>query len=278
MVGFKSDNTTGSAWVSSSRGFSLPPRTENLESPFLAGDYAKADKRRQKNMKRAAREQARKKPRSHTVAPTPKPAAPVSRPAPRLSTTPAPAVPRGMTASSTFTVGRLAGVTISPETSFLARANRNLQNFANDRLSTLSKNTIPDSSGYSLDGVELTKSEYDAWMGGVPEANRNVTVEGATRPMVQDSLLPGYESVALPEPAPAPKSARNHASSATTKSHAATKSSTNSRPTAKSEAGWRGTAGFLIFAGIVAAIINGGGLSEILGSLGDLINDFLNGF
>ncbi|QOR47717.1 hypothetical protein INS90_10875 [Trueperella pecoris] len=169
MAGFHSDNTTGSAWVSSSRGFSLPLRTENLESAFLAGDYAKADKRRQKNMKRAAREQERKKPRSHTATPTP-------RPAP-TSSTPRPAASRGMTASSTFTVGRLAGVTISPDTSFLARANRNLQNFANDRLSALSKNTIPDSSGYSLDGVELTKSEYDAWMGGDPEANRNVTVE-----------------------------------------------------------------------------------------------------
>ena len=36
MVSFYSDNTTGSAWVSSKNGFSLPHRAERLESPFLS--------------------------------------------------------------------------------------------------------------------------------------------------------------------------------------------------------------------------------------------------
>lgn len=62
MVSFQSDNTTGSAWVSSRRRFSLPRNSESLESPFLAGDYAKADKRRKKREKRRAREQARRAP------------------------------------------------------------------------------------------------------------------------------------------------------------------------------------------------------------------------
>ncbi|PIN51551.1 hypothetical protein CT171_07675 [Trueperella pyogenes] len=167
MVSFQSDNTTGSAWVSSRRRFSLPRNSESLESPFLAGDYAKADKRRKKREKRRAREQARRAPHA-------------AQPAQPASLGPRSSAQQKSSVSSPHTVGRLVGVTTCTNTSFFASADRSLKNFSNDRLTSSWKNTIPNSSGFLLDGVELTKEEYKAWMEGDPEANRNVVVQETT--------------------------------------------------------------------------------------------------
>ncbi len=195
MVSFYSDNTTGSAWVSSTRRFSLPHRTESLESPFLAGDYAKADRRRKKRDKRRAREMAKRAPRSFSEAPR-KEARPLQSQPTRAMRSPSeqpaaqtgqrPPMPQGgpQAPVTGMTVGRLHGVTIAPQTSFFDRMSRTVQNFSNSRLTSLTKKSFPASSGFALDKVELTKQEYEAWIAGDPTANANVVVDGApgTRP------------------------------------------------------------------------------------------------
>lgn len=204
MVSFYSDNTTGSAWVSSTRRFSLPHRTESLESPFLAGDYAKADRRRKKRDKRRAREMAKRAPRSFSEAPR-KEARPLQSQPTRAMRSPSgqpaaqtgqrPPMPQGgpqaplpqggpQAPVTGMTVGRLHGVTIAPQTSFFDRMSRTVQNFSNSRLTSVTKKSFPASSGFALDKVELTKQEYEAWIAGDPTANANVVVDGApgTRP------------------------------------------------------------------------------------------------
>lgn len=195
MVSFYSDNTTGSAWVSSTRRFSLPHRTESLESPFLAGDYAKADRRRKKRDKRRAREMAKRAPRSFSETPR-KEARPLQSQPTRAMRSPSeqpaaqtgqrPPMPQGgpQAPVTGMTVGRLHGVTIAPQTSFFDRMSRTVQNFSNSRLTSLTKKSFPASSGFALDKVELTKQEYEAWIAGDPTANANVVVDGApgTRP------------------------------------------------------------------------------------------------
>lgn len=184
MVSFYSDNTTGSAWVSSTKGFSLPHRAESLESPFLAGDYAKANKRRQKRDRRRAREMAKRAPRSFTEAP--RQDAPPRQPTRTMNAQPVqqrqapvrmpPQQGPGISQASTMTVGRLRGVTVSRDTSFFGRMSRTMQNFSNSRLTSVTNDSFPASSGFALDGVELTQDEYNAWIGGDPQANAQVVV------------------------------------------------------------------------------------------------------
>ncbi len=185
MVGFHSDNPTGSAWVTSRQRMSLPQRTGSLESPFLAGDYAKADRRRQKRLQRSERRHHANSPRTWTRPRTETSSTPVSP-----SRTPQSyEVQRPTTvAGSTTTIGRLSGVTVPHDQSFLATASRKLQNFANDRLKPHDA-TFSGASGFALDGIELTKQEYSAWMGGDPEANKHVHVDGGNRSPTRDTSM-----------------------------------------------------------------------------------------
>lgn len=205
MVGFRSDNTTGSAWADPWRSFRLPRRSENTESAFLAGDYAKADQRRQLRLSQDTRDRADNQPRTWTAAgtsATPQHTAgyqtPKSRqtspryagtqqPANRTPKQPANYAPSQQPASyagtrpstaqgATTTVGRLRGVTVPSNRSSIAKAARGVRNMGNSRLVNTTA-TFSGSSGFTLDGVELTKEEYAAWMGGYPDANDLVVVE-----------------------------------------------------------------------------------------------------
>ena len=209
MVGFRSDNTTGSAWADSGRSFRLPRRSENTESAFLAGNYAKADQRRQLRLSQDTRDRADNQPRTWTAAgtsATPQHTAgyqtPKSRqtspryagtqqPANRTPKQPANYAPSQQPASyagtrpstaqgATTTVGRLRGVTVPSNRSSIAKAARGVRNMGNERLANTTA-TFSGSSGFSLDGVELTKEEYAAWMGGYPDANDFVVIERGNR-------------------------------------------------------------------------------------------------
>lgn len=205
MVGFRSDNPTGSAWVSSGRALRLPRRSEGLESQFLAGNYAKADRRRQRRLARSQREHFENQPRTWT--------APRTGAAPPQSTTSQ--TPRSYEVTrrptppgSTTTVGRLHGVTVPSDQSFMARATRIWKNFAHARLTSATA-TFTGSAGYTLDGVELTKQELSAWLGGDPRANNLVVIDGGRRTDTGQSpnIRPVVQTVSAPSDSPRPSQA-----------------------------------------------------------------------
>ncbi|VEI13313.1 hypothetical protein [Trueperella bialowiezensis] len=278
MTGFQSDNTTGSAWVSPRPGLSLPQRRRPVESAFLAGDYAKADKRRSRKMKRAQKRHEKNQPKSWTPAPEsassrpaqdsasvariiepvaqaiqpairfepstqrpgpnqpvpPRPpaqetphrpasaqafpdpqthSAPQAQSAPRAYSAPrahmaqpprtaTPAPQRMSPPPGTTQVGRLVGVTVHSDDSTVGKMKRSANNFFNDRLRVVEDDeTIPNSSGYTLDGVELTKEEYDAWQGGDPEMNKRLVVIGARSAPPAHNAVPASAPAAPPRPA-----------------------------------------------------------------------------
>lgn len=174
MAVFRSDNPTGSAWVDSGSRFRLPQRPERLESDFLAGNYDKASKRRRRKLSRA--KSARRQPHSWTASPresNPTHDASGTAPVHSASATPS-------TYANMRSVGRLNNVVIAADGSPFAQLARTARNFINSRLTT-HKETILDSSGFALDGVELTKQEYDAWIKSDPNSNAFLTIEAASQ-------------------------------------------------------------------------------------------------
>lgn len=192
MTGFRSDNTSGSAWVSSNRGFSLPHRQQSLESAFLAGDY---NKRRRNSLTGTQRQEAKNRPLSQARH-NPQPGTEGAGAPPSYHI---PQPPVGHLDDSfqqaiqdrpgTRSVGRLRNVTAPADQRFFPKVGRQLDNIANKRLQN-HESTFEGSSGFALDGVELTKEEYDAWLAGDPEANRFVHVEGTPAPLAPNPAAP----------------------------------------------------------------------------------------